>query len=162
MQVNFAKVFSGAGGTAKLVVQMNKTGPMSVTLVDKKSTPVLDKAGNVVGKTYTGGVTAKLGQTQKNSFEVTAQVDGAARSESDVSRSFNHEAGHTGGLNHPWEPGNPSDIQQGGAGVKESTVKSNLMNSDENPDASNKSHSGTDLTSGQLSKIDNTISGQQP
>ena len=51
---------------------------------------------------------------------------------------------------------------RGGAGVTASTVRSNLMDSDKNSDDSNKSHTGKDLTPGQLSKIDNTIAGQQP
>lgn len=114
----------------------------------------------LLGKTYAGGKTGELGQTQKNSFEVTATVDGSKRSNSDMSRSFSHEAGHTAGLQHPWEASNHvSDIKQGAASVTNSTVRSNLMNSDDNK--SNPSTSGTNLTSGQLKSVDQTIKTQE-
>jgi RHS repeat-associated protein len=163
MQADFAKSFSGEGSTAKLVVNnvTEAKGDYLVSLVDTKSNTLYDKStGEVIGKTYVGGKTGELGQTQKNSFEVTATVDGSKRSDSDMSRSFSHEAGHTAGLQHPWEASNPvSDIKQGAAGVTNSTVKSNLMNSDGNK--SNPSTSGTNLTSGQLKSVDQTIKTQE-
>jgi len=108
-------------------------------------------------------VTAKLGDTQNNHVEVAATVDGAARSEKDVSRSFSHEAGHTAGLEHPWSAtNNVSDIQQGDKNVSNSTVQNNLMNSAANPVLSNQSTSGTSLTTGQLKSVDATVQTQQP
>jgi len=165
MKSDFAKSFSGEGSTAQLVVNnvTEAKGDYVVSLVDAKSNTLYDKStGEVTGTTYTGGKTGELGQTQKNSFEVTATVDGSKRSNSDMSRSFSHEAGHTAGLEHPWSPTNTvSDIKQGTTGVKDSTVRSNLMNSDQNTNVGNRSTSGTNLTSGQLKSIDQTIKTQE-
>jgi hypothetical protein len=165
MKSDFAKSFSGEGSTAQLVVNnvTEAKGDYVVSLVDAKSNTLYDKStGEVTGTTYAGGKTGELGQTQKNSFEVTATVDGSKRSNSDMSRSFSHEAGHTAGLEHPWSPTNTvSDIKQGTTGVKDSTVRSNLMNSDQNTNVGNRSTSGTNLTSGQLKSIDQTIKTQE-
>lgn len=104
-----------------------------------------------------------MGQTQNNSFEVSVTVDGGARTEKDVSRTFSHESGHTAGLEHPWAATNKvSDIRQSEKNVSTSTVKSNLMNSAANPAFPNQSAKGTSLTSGQLQSIDKTIKDQQP
>jgi hypothetical protein len=51
-------------------------------------------------------------------------------------------------------------IQQGTTGVKDSTVKSNLMNSDQNTNVSNRTTSGTTVTSGQMQSIDKLIKTQ--
>jgi RHS repeat-associated protein len=167
MQADFAKNYSGEGSNAKLVVEnissSDGTCDFLVPLVDTKSNTVYDKStGEVTGTTYAGGQTGELGQTQKNTFEVTATVDGSKRSNSDMSRSFSHEAGHTAGLEHPWSATNTvSDAKQGAAGVKDSTVRSNLMNSDQNTNVGNRSTSGTNLTSGQLKSVDQIVQKQQ-
>ena len=165
MQADFAKNFSGEGSNAKLVIEnissSDGTCDFLVPLVDAKSNTLYDKSTReVTGKTYAGGITGELGQTQKNTFEVTATADGSQRSKSDMSRSFSHEAGHTAGLQHPWEASNPvNDIKQGTSGVKDSTVKNNLMNSDQNK--VNPSRSGSNLTNGQLKSVDALIEKQQ-
>jgi len=165
MQADFAKIYSGNGSNAELIVNnvSEANGDFLVTLIDVKSNGIFDKnTGERTGDTYTGGKTGDLGQTQKNSFEVTATVDGSKRSNSAMSRSFSHEAGHTAGLEHPWKATNDvSDIKQGTDGVKNSTVRSNLMNSDQNPNLSNRSTSGTNLTTGQLESIDKKIETQK-
>ena len=165
MKSDFSKSFSGEGSTAQLIVNnvTEAKGDFLVSLVDNQSNTLYDKStGEVIGTTYAGGKTGELGQTQKNSFEVTATVDGSKRSNSDMSRSFSHEAGHTAGLEHPWSATNTvSDIKQGATGVKDSTVRSNLMNSDQNTNINNRSTSGTNLTSGQLKSIDQTIKTQE-
>ena len=164
MQADFAKTFSGNGSNAELVVNNvpEAKGNFLITLTDTKTNGVFDKnTGERIGATYAGGKTGEIGQTQKNSFEVTTTVDGSKRSNSDMSRSFSHEAGHTAGLEHPWKKtGQVIDIKQGADGVKNSTVRSNLMNSDQNPNLSNRSTSGTNLTTGQLKSIDETIKSQ--
>jgi len=164
MQADFAKTFSGNGSNAELVVNNvpEAKGNFLVTLTDTKTNGVFDKnTGERIGATYAGGKTGEIGQTQKNSFEVTTTVDGSKRSNSDMSRSFSHEAGHTAGLEHPWKmTGQVIDIKQGADGVKNSTVRSNLMNSDQNPNLSNRSTSGTNLTTGQLKSIDEIIKSQ--
>jgi len=161
----FEASFTGGEFTGELVINdvAKAEGDFLVTLQEKTSTPVLDKAGNPTGqKTYKGGKAGALAKTQKNSFDVTAKVDGKTRSNSDVSRSFSHEAGHTAGLRHPWDKKQTvTDITQGAAGVTNKTVRSNLMNSDGNTTTSNRSHSGTKTTSGQLKSIDKIIRGQQ-
>ena len=166
MQKDFAKTYSGEGSNAKLVVQQVSSDDgscgVTVTLTDVKSNTTYDSTGNVSGVIYPGGQTATLGQTQKNSFEVTATVDGQSRSKSEMSRSFSHEAGHTAGLEHPWTPTNTvSDIKQGTSTVKSSTVTSNIMNSDQNTDVTNRGTSGTSTTSGQLKSMDALINQQQ-
>ncbi|RXG17136.1 RHS repeat-associated protein [Leeuwenhoekiella aestuarii] len=137
-------------------------GDFLVTLNEQASTPVKDKDGNVVGKKYRGGKAGALGKTQENSFEVTAKRDGSKRGNSDIARSFSHEAGHTAGLLHPWSTKQGvEDIRQGAEGVKAGTVIKNLMNSGANPVKANRSSSGTQTTSGQLKSIDKLIRGQQ-
>ena len=137
-------------------------GDFPVTLTSQTSTPVKDKQGNTIGKTYKGGKAGAIGQTKKNSFDATAKVDGSKRTNSDVARSFSHEAGHTAGLRHPWDSKNQiGDVKQGATGVKSSTVKKNLMNSGANPVKSNRSTSGTSLTKSQLKSIDQLIRQQK-
>lgn len=162
MKNQFAESFSGEGGTAQLVIEnvSEPKGDFVVTLKDAKSTIIKDADGNPIQKTYKGGKAGELGQTQKNSFDVTVETDGSKRSNSGISRSFSHEAGHTAGLRHPYDPKNTiSDIKQGAPGVKTSTVRKNLMNSGANP--TNPGTSGTELTSGQLKSIDKLIEEQQ-
>lgn len=166
MQKDFAKTYSGEGSKAELIVQQVSSDDgscgITVTLIDIKSNKTYDSSGNETGITYPGGHTADLGQTQKNSFEVTATVDGQSRSKSEMSRSFSHEGGHTAGLVHPWSLSNTvSDIKQGSSTVKSSTVTSNIMNSDQNTDEANRGTSGTSTTSGQLKSIDTLINQQQ-
>ncbi len=164
MKADFAKTYSGEGASAQLVVNnvTEAKGDFVVTLIDTQSNTLYDKnTGEEIGKTYAGGKTGTLGDTQKNNFEVTATADGSKRSNSDMSRSFSHEAGHTAGLEHPWSASNSvSDIKQGTTGVKDSTVRSNLMNSDQNTNVNNRSTSGTAVTTGQLQSIDKLIQTQ--
>ena len=161
MKADFAKTYSDEGASAQLVVNnvTEAKGDFVVTLIDTQSNTLYDKnTGEEIGKTYAGGQTGTLGETQKNNFEVTVTADGSKRSNSDISRSFSHEAGHTAGLEHPWSASNPvSDIRQGNSGVKDSTVRSNLMNSDQNPSINNRSTSGTSLTTSQIQSIDKLI-----
>jgi RHS repeat-associated protein len=165
IQTDFAKSYSGEGSNAKLIIENISDSDGScdflVQLIDTKSNSIYDKnTGEIIGITWEGGQTGILGQTQKNNFDVTASVDGVKKSISIMSRSFLHEAGHTAGLQHPWLASNPvTDIIQGAVGVKDSTVRSNLMNSDDNK--INPSTSGTTLTSGQLKSIDQTIKNQE-
>ena len=162
----FTESFSNEGEniTAGLVIEdaAKAEGDFLVTLTEKTSTEIKDKDGNVIGKTYKGGKAGSLGKTQNNNFDVTAKTDGTKRSNSAISRSFSHEAGHTGGLRHPWSKRQGvTDIKQGATGVTAKTVRSNLMNSDDNTTKENRSHTGTNVTSGQLKSIDKIIRGQQ-
>ncbi|WP_317047329.1 RHS repeat domain-containing protein, partial [Flavobacterium branchiophilum] len=164
IKADFAKSYSGDGASAQLVVNnvTEAKGDFVVTLIDTQSNTLYDRnTGEEIGKTYEGGKTGTLGDTQRNNFEVAANTDGSKRSNSDISRSFSHEAGHTAGLEHPWLASNPvSDIKQGTAGVTNNTVRNNLMNSDKNTNVNNRSTSGTTLTSGQLQSIDKLIETQ--
>jgi RHS repeat-associated protein len=150
--------------TASLVIEdvAEAKGDFLVTLTEQTSNPVYDADGNKTGITYKGGEAGALGKTQKNDFEVTAKRDGSTRSNSDVARSFSHEAGHTAGLRHPWSAKQEiGDIKQGAEGVKSSTVRKNLMNSGGNKVKANRSTSGTNVTNGQLKSIDKLVRGQQ-
>ncbi|UGU17926.1 DUF6443 domain-containing protein [Sinomicrobium kalidii] len=162
----FAESYSNSDEniTASLVIEDAKEakGDFLVTLTEQTSSPVYDDEGNKTGITYKGGKTGELGKTQKNNFEVTAKRDGSKRSNSDISRSFSHEAGHTAGLRHPWSSKQKvDDIKQGAEGVKASTVRKNLMNSGANKIKANRSTSGTQLTKGQLKSADELVRNQQ-
>ncbi|MEX0275126.1 MAG: DUF6443 domain-containing protein [Flavobacteriaceae bacterium] len=162
----FAESFSNEDEniTAELVIEdtAKAEGDFLVTLNSQTSTPVKDKDGKVVAKKFRGGKAGALGKTQKNDFEVTAKKDGTKRSNSDIARSFSHEAGHTAGLRHPWSKKQDiADAKQGGEGVTAKTIRKNLMNTGANPVKANRSSSGTTLTKGQLKSVDKLIRSQQ-
>lgn len=158
IKTDFSKTYGADGATANLVVSDKAT--IKVDFVDLKGTPTVDKDGNDAVK-FTGGVAGSLDNTQENKFSVTASVDGEKRSTGDMKRSFGHEAGHTAGLRHPFDPKQEvADVKQGAPGVKTSTVTSNLMNSDANK--VNPSSSGTTLTTSQFKRMDELIQSQQP
>lgn len=121
---------------------------------------------NSGGGTTRGGA-ATVGQTQSNVIHVTVSINGTQRSESEIGHDFNHEAGHTGGLYHPWEADNdvsdakqPDDISKLSPGEKRD-IKQNVMNSNENT-KSNMALSGNKITKGQMEKVTETIQSQQP
>lgn len=154
----FSKTYGSDGAKAELIISDKST--FKVDVVDQSSTPTTDAEGNDAKK-FQGGLTAKLGETQENSFSVTASVDGEKRGNSDIARSFNHEAGHSAGLRHPFDPNQElTDIKQGAPGVKTSTITKNLMNSDANKD--NPSSTGTSLLKSQFGSMDKVIQSQQP
>ena len=156
---DFAKTFSTEGVGAELVV--SDKGTIKVSLVDQTSTTITDSDGNEFSK-FKGGVTATLGETQENSFTVTATVDGDKRGNNDITRSFNHEAGHTAGLDHPWGKSAVSDMDQSSKDVKTSDVKKNLLNSGANPNESARTATGSQLTTGQINSMDKLIEKPQP
>ncbi|WP_148108805.1 RHS repeat-associated core domain-containing protein [Chryseobacterium lacus] len=158
IKTDFSKTYGADGAKAELIVSDKAT--IKVDFVDLKGTPTVDKDGNDAVK-FTGGVAGSLDNTQENKFSVTASVDGDKRSTGDMKRSFGHEAGHTAGLRHPFDPKQEVvDVKQGAPGVKTSTVTSNLMNSDANK--INPSSSGTTLTTSQFKRMDELIQSQQP
>lgn len=159
IKTDFSKTYGADGAKAELIVSDKAT--IKANVVDEKGTVVKDADGNDVGVAFKGGVTDTLGDSQKNGFTVAASNDGDKRGTSDVTRSFNHEAGHTVGLRHPFDPKQEvTDVKQGATGVKTSTVTSNLMNSDANK--INPSSSGTTITTSQFKKMDELIQSQQP
>ncbi|WPO81976.1 DUF6443 domain-containing protein [Chryseobacterium sp. JJR-5R] len=161
IKVDFSNVFGADGARAQLIISDNAT--MRVSLENQTSQTITNDNGDEFS-TYRGGVTATLGETQANAFGVTATVDGSKRQTSDITRSFNHEAAHSAGLDHPWENrDHVSDINQNSATVLPNTIKNNLLNSGANPNSDYKINSnGTSLTPGQLNKMDRTIENQQP
>lgn len=161
IKVDFSNVFGADGARAQLIISDNAT--MRVSLENQTSQTITNDNGDEFS-TYRGGVTATLGETQTDAFGVTATVDGSKRQTSDITRSFNHEAAHSAGLDHPWENrDHVSDINQNSATVLPNTIKNNLLNSGANPNSDYKINSnGTSLTPGQLNKMDRTIENQQP
>jgi RHS repeat-associated protein len=150
------QLYNDAGLTDK---QLTK---LKTSITEQFAESYTNEGENVIGKKYIGGRAGALGKTQKNSFEVTAKKDGSRKSNSDVARSFSHEAGHTAGLRHPWsKKQSVSDITQGSASVTAKTIKANLMNSGGNTTKANRSTSGTTVTKGQLKSIDKLIRSQQ-
>ena len=131
----FAESFSNSDEniTASLVIEdvAEAKGDFLVTLQEKTAEIVTIDGKEY--KSYKGGKAGKGAETQKNSFDVTAKVDGSKRANSSIARSFSHEAGHTGGLWHPWSTLNTvQDIKQGAEGVTDKMIRGNLMNSDKN------------------------------
>ncbi|MBE7443511.1 MAG: hypothetical protein KF732_07125 [Flavobacteriales bacterium] len=105
------------------------------------------------------------GGTQTNIISIFTSVDGIMRDAEAVTRTMVHELGHSGGLSHPWEvqENTPeADIKQGSYGVLDNTVKTNIMNSAENPNINNgikgdNGSSSMSSTPGQLKQINQAI-----
>ncbi|MFL9845664.1 hypothetical protein [Flavobacterium rhizosphaerae] len=120
-----------------------------------------DNGGNVTRK-YVGGHTSKLGDTQKNGFNVVGRINGKIQNFGSMAHTLAHEAGHTAGLRHPWGQDNQvSDVRQGSPNVKDKTIKRNLMNSAANPIQALRSNDGKELTPGQFKAIDELIESRQ-
>ena len=164
LQKDFAENFKGEGGIGKLNVEKVNSSDCKcdflVSLTDVRSNKIFDmETHEVVGEAYEGGKTSKLGETQKNSFDLTVSVNDSKIGNSGISRSFSHEAGHTVGLEHPWISTNPViDIRQNTEGVSDKTVRNNLMNSDQNK--INPSVDGKNLTKGQFQSMEALIKKQ--
>jgi RHS repeat-associated protein len=159
-KTDFSKTFGNDGAKAELIVSDKAT--IKAELVDTKGTTITDDDGNELVR-YKGGVTGVLGESQENTFSVTASRDGEKRSTSEMTRSFNHEAGHTVGLDHPWKNRDKvSDVNQNSKDVSSKTIKSNLMNSGENTNQDYRQSQGRSLTPGQFKKINEVIESQQP
>ncbi|CAH0209854.1 hypothetical protein SRABI04_02199 [Chryseobacterium sp. Bi04] len=157
---DFSKTYGADGAKAELIISDKAT--MKVEIVNQTSEVITNENGEEFSK-FKGGVTATLGETQENSFTVTGTVDGTKRGNSDIARSFNHESGHSAGLDHPWENRDKvSDVNQKSKDVSPKTVKANLLNSGANPNPNYKQSAGSKLTSGQLKKMDEIIQSQQP
>ncbi|KAA5535616.1 DUF6443 domain-containing protein [Paenimyroides baculatum] len=157
---SFSETYAKHGYSAELIINdtSEPKGDMLVYAIDNRDTKVNEKEGTIE---YKGGYATSF-NTQKNMFAVSAKINGKMQSKDRYTRTFNHEAGHTGGLQHPWDPSNPVDaILQGGANKvsKERTdlIKNNLMNSDANPIDSYKPARGSDLLLQQLDLINNNI-----
>ena len=99
--------------------------------------------------------------TQNNILSVSVTLDGAERTQAEINRTANHEAGHTASLYHPWglKP-DVADIKQGSPKVKDETLLNNVMNSGGNDEPKLRSTTGTKLTHGQRKKVSNTITKQ--
>jgi hypothetical protein len=79
-------------------------------------------------------------------------------------RSFLHELGHTGGIEHPWDSKNKAkDIHQGSTPYSDLSkelnqmIKNNLMNSDDNPIKELKSTKGMQVTNDQLNVVNEEV-----
>jgi len=103
-----------------------------------------------------GGMTLKI-----IFLSVSVTLDGAERTQAEINRTANHEAGHTASLYHPWglKP-DVADIKQGSPKVKDETLLNNVMNSGGNDEPKLRSTTGTKLTHGQRKKVSNTITKQ--
>ncbi len=136
-----------------------------MVLEDQKTTtnPVTGNQELVAGSSIPGYVP---GYTQHNIVHLAVTVDGVKTKPNGYSRAGTHELGHSGGLPHPWMASenaalNIKDADQSNKANKQ-TVKSNLMNSDENPVSGMGSTKGTQVTQDQIRTIIQTVSKQQP
>ncbi len=114
--------------------EVNKQGIVTVLLTETST----NKDGD-----YSAGRTPApekgSGRTQTNKININTHVDGTMRQIDDIVRTIVHEAGHSGGLNHPWEikiNSFESDAKQGI--VDDNIVRYNIMNSGANPNAENR------------------------
>lgn len=164
MQKDFNKTYSQVDGySASMTYDVVDvaTSDYTIEVVDQIQRPVIitDVDGNVQ-ISYVNGRTENFGDTQYNNMKVSAKdSSGNNRSASGISKTAQHEIGHSVGLAHPLEKNAPvsSDIDQKTGDVKDGTIRKNLMNSDGNPNPDLKNTSGTELTPGQMKTIDNTV-----
>ena len=128
----------------------------------------------VIDGRSTGGKTSFISPKQSY-FEVTEQYNFGPpeglisdqineRSIEDMVRSFLHELGHTGGIEHPWDSKNKAkDIHQGSTPYSDLSkelnqmIKNNLMNSDDNPIKELKSTKGMQVTNDQLNVVNEEV-----
>ncbi|WP_260393811.1 RHS repeat-associated core domain-containing protein [Empedobacter stercoris] len=171
MKTQFSESFSGDGYTGELIVNTvtKAEGDFLVKVVDGNSRSRTDDNGNTITKIVNGVAPNSLENVNTQASEdkstvrisVAGTMDGSKRSKSGLARTFSHEAGHTAGLRHTHDPANKiSDVNQNTPGVKNKTLKNNLMNSDTST-SKVPSNTGTDLTNSQLKSVDETIRNQQ-
>jgi hypothetical protein len=134
---------------------------------DRKSdkTVTTTTSGNVT--TTNTIVSSTPGETsgQINQFTISVGVtmDGTAVGDNDLTNTFQHEAGHSGGLNHPWKLNDVEkklafQINQNGTPPADiNKVKKNLMNSTENPDPQYNANGGSEILLGQIVAMNKTI-----
>jgi len=164
IQKDFNKTYSQVDGySASMTYDVVDvaTSDYTIEVVDQIQKPVTitDADGNTQ-VSYVNGRTEKFGDTQDNNMKVSAKdSSGNNRSASGISKTTQHEIGHSAGLAHPWEKNAPvsSDIDQKTGDVKNGTIRKNLMNSDGNPNPALRNTSGTKLTPGQMETIDDTV-----
>jgi len=92
-----------------------------------------------------------------NEFTTTIGIlmDGKPVSDGDFENTSQHEAGHSGGLNHPWKLSptekkfNP-ELDQNSKTADKTAIKGDIMNSHENPNKVFRASNGTILTLNQL------------
>ena len=149
-----------------------------LVLDDKTTKTRVNSAGDE--ETYMTAGTARLGETQNNLIRVGITEDGRPISKSRYTRTGSHEIGHTGNLPHPWmlDANNARGIydvqtyeaKKNSKGIItriinkifRKTAKDNLMNSDENPEVSERKNDSRKLTDVQIEVIRQTVEQQQP
>ncbi|MDH0675647.1 hypothetical protein N5D03_13975 [Empedobacter sp. GD03861] len=164
IQKDFNEIYSQVEGyTASMTydISTTSTSDYTIEIVDQIQRPATrtDADGNTQVK-YLNGKTEKFGDTQDNNMKLSAKdSSGNSRSASGISKTAQHEIGHSAGLTHPWEANAPvsSDIDQKTGDIKNNTIRKNLMNSDGNPNSTLRNTSGTALTPGQMKTIEETI-----
>jgi hypothetical protein len=99
-----------------------------------------------------------------NAFEmrIGITVDDKVVSNSDLRQTFQHEAGHSAGLNHPWELNADEiklfpELNQNGNPHNNKGIIQNLLNSGENPNGNLRNNDGTVLSTGQLDYVNQRI-----
>jgi len=165
LKQQFADTFSNSelNVNAQLIIEHSENGEGKfVVILTSTEGEIIKKDDDTTQIRYQGGKVEEIGNTQENIIFLTVKVNGKKRNNKKISRSFNHEAGHSAGLYHPWSPrNNINDIKQGDKDVSPSTVKKNIMNSGANPDPNLRSNSGTDLTPGQLKEVIKNVDNER-
>lgn len=109
---------------------------------DDRKSKTIQVATALSGTTYTFVTSgATVGEINGFRISIGITIDGKTVSNADLEETFQHEGGHSMGLNHPWKL-NAAEIklfpeinQKGVAGTFDTKkIMNNLLNSDENPD----------------------------
>ena len=119
-----------------------------------KTGTTVTKSGTTTTTTTTVATTPGDTQGETNLFRIRIGItmDGALVKEEEFKETSVHEAGHAGGINHPWnlsplEANHPSENlsvinQNNPTTADKKAIKENFMNSNENPDANYRSNGG--------------------
>ncbi|WP_159456183.1 RHS repeat domain-containing protein [Chitinophaga eiseniae] len=129
---------------------------------DRKTTVKQKTIGNTIFTTTS--VDAGVTRGEINGFEmrIGITIDGKPVPDKDLILTFQHEVGHSGGLSHPWslskeEAQYMPELDQNGVSPSRELIKTNLMNSGENPNGNLRDNNGTVLTNDQLNTINRNV-----
>jgi RHS repeat-associated protein len=171
MKTQFSESYSGEGYTGELVVNSvtEAKGDFLVKVIDGVSTTSTKEDGTTVTSKVNGSAPNSLDNLKTQASEdkstvrinIAGTMDGSTMPKSGMARTFSHEAGHTAGLRHTWDPKNTIlDVNQNTPTVTNQTLRSNLMNSG-SLKSKVPSTTGRTLTSSQLKSVDEIIRQQQ-
>jgi hypothetical protein len=176
LQPEFSRTYTKESGgksfyASLLYADKTESANSTINVILRDENTTYDQNGVM---TYSGGNAFVSGRnngvengTQSNKVVLKVSLNGKKLPINNVVRQAKHELGHTGGLPHPWDDGATPDIAQPEKGYsvtpeKKQLIKSNIMNSDENPRPGLSSSEGNDATFQQVQQINNVVEKEQP